>query len=93
MIGSRSGCDFKASVRSLTSKEDGLIGLEGGTLGAYLSLLTEESSAVFLETLTFHVGRHDAILHILELLADRVTWVDLALVTSIEELAGCCLVL
>ena len=93
LASSRSGCDFKAPSRSLTPKEDSLVGLEGGALGAHLGLLTEKGGVVFLETLAFHVSRHDALLHALELVPNRITRVDLALVTSVEELACSGLVL
>ena len=90
---SPSGCDFKAPCWSLASEEDCLVGLEGGTLGTHLCFLTEKGCVVFLETLALHVGWHDAFLHVLELVPDSVTWVDLALVTSVEELACGSLVL
>ena len=56
-------------------------------MGTHLCLLTEKGCVVFLETLALHVGWHDAFLHVLELVPDSVTRVDLALVTSVEELA------
>ena len=93
LIGSRSGRDLKARSWPLTAEENGLIGLECGALRAYFSLFTEEGSLVFLVTLTFHVARDDVILDFLELITDGISWVDLALVASIEEFVRGCLIL
>ena len=58
-----------------------------------LGLLSEEGRVVLLEAFALHVGRDDALLHSLEPITDCVSWVQLALVSSIEELTSIRLVL
>ena len=58
-----------------------------------LGFLSKEGRVVLLEALALHVGRDDALLHSLEPFTDSVSWVQFALVSSIEELTSIRLVL
>ena len=93
MSGARSRRDLEARIWPLTAEENCGIGLIGGALRPDLGLLAEEGRIVLLEALALHVGGHDTLLHALEPITDRVSWVQLALVTSVEEFTGVGLIL
>ena len=85
--------DFEASVWLFTSEENCSVGLVCGALRPDLGILAEEGRVVLLEALALHVGGDDAILHTLESVTNRVSWVQLALVSTVEELASVGLIL
>ena len=85
--------DFEASVRLFTTEENCSVGLVCGALRSDLGILAEESRVVLLEALALHVGGDDAILHTLESVTNRVSCVQLALVSTVEEPASVGLIL
>ena len=85
--------DLDSTSRSLTTEEDCLVGHEGRACRSYFGLLAKESSLITTVTLSLHIGGNDAVLHVLELLADGVLSVHFSLVATIEELASVSIVL
>lgn len=86
--------DLEASLSLLSTEEDGLVGLEGRALRFHFDVFAEKGGFIALESLAIHVGGHDAILHVLELVAEGIGSVELlALIATVEELACVHLVL
>ena len=88
------GLDLDATLRFISTKEDSLVGHEGRASRSYFGLLAEEPGLVSTVTFSFHIGRNDAVLHILELSTDSVFSIDWSCsTTSIKELARSSVVL
>ena len=88
------GLDLDATFRFITTKEDSLVGSEGRAGRSYLGLFAKEPGLVSTVTLSFHIGRNDAVVHILELSTDSVFSSDWSCsTTSIKELSSSSVVL